>query len=55
MEDNGFRRVPVRGRIGKKDGCSTLNVKDVTESLRKQVELCGKDGITFRPSCKTAL
>lgn len=41
-KDDGFHRVLVRGGNPKKDGYSTLYVKDVTTMLRKQDGFCGK-------------
>lgn len=43
MENKEFRRGLVRGAIEKRDGCSRLYIKNVTEVLRKQVAICGKD------------
>lgn len=45
MEGYEVGRVLVRGSNGKKDGCGTIYMKEVTEVLRKQVEFCEKDYI----------
>lgn len=52
MKGDGICRVPIRGRIGKRDGCGTLYVTDV---LRCQAVLCGKDGIKFCAQKRNAL
>lgn len=55
MKGNGLCRVLVRGAIGKKDGRGTLYVKNVLAVLRKRVDFCGKDYVTFHPDCEIAL
>lgn len=41
-KDDDFRRVLLSGGIGTKYGCGSLFMKDVTEVLRKQVEVLEK-------------
>lgn len=55
MKEDGIRRVLLRGRIAKKDGCATLYLRDVAEVLRNHVEFCGGDDITFRQERGNAL
>lgn len=54
IKDDGLRRVLVRSEIGKTDGSVTLHVKDVTERLQKNVEMCWKDDIILRPEGRNA-
>lgn len=55
MKTDGSCRVLVRGGTGKKNGCSTLYVKDISEALQKKVEFFRKDDITFQPDHENAL
>lgn len=52
MRTDGFQSIVVRGNRAKRDGHRTLNVKDLTEVLRQQVEVCGKEDILFGPESK---
>lgn len=49
-----FRRDQVRSVTAKKKSCSTLNVKDMTEVFRKQVEFCRKEVSLFCPESENA-
>lgn len=55
MKDDGFRIVLMRGGIRKKNSCSTPDLMDMTEVLRKQVASCEKVDIAFRPELDNAL
>lgn len=46
--DDGGRRLMVRGGISKKDSWGTTYMRDVTEELPKQVKICGNDNSFFR-------
>lgn len=47
MKDEGFNRVAVTGGNAKKDGYGTLDMMEVTEVLRMEVEISGMDDIMF--------
>lgn len=49
IKHGGFRRVPVRGSKSNNNGYCALHVKDATKVPRKQIEVCGKEGIVLYP------
>lgn len=49
MKNNGFHGAVESGNRAKKDGCGTLQMNEVSEVRRVQVELFGKDDIMFHP------
>lgn len=49
MRADGFQSIVVRGSSADRDRHGTLYVKHVTEVLRQQLEVCGREDIMFRP------